>query len=196
MALTKAPDIAEAEPPLPPTSQPKGRWVTPAGGRQLPRWGPEMRACLHHRASLWEGTSGREAAKPRKKHGHSQEQTTAPQLPARGPGDTVRLGSTSSPLCRTPGGEEGHRGHSHICHPRTARGGGPQTRLHVRVTWRTWSKCRCPGHTPGQIIRTSVGWGTGVSSFKIISKLAFLRPGGNRKTSFPGEHKEVSGKQA
>lgn len=116
--------------------------------------------------------------------------------PGEGAGDTVRLGSTSSPLCRTPGGEEGHRGHSHICHPRTARGGGPQTRLHVRVTWRTWSKCRCPGHTPGRIIRTSVGWGTGVSSFKIISKLAFSRPGGNRKTSFSGEHKEVSGKQA
>lgn len=107
MALTKAPDIAEAEPPLPPTSQPKGRWVTPAGGRQLPRWGPEMRACLHHRASLWEGTSGREAAKPRKKHGHSQEQTTAPQLPARGPGTQSGWGPRAA---RSAGRREARRG--------------------------------------------------------------------------------------
>lgn len=107
MALTKAPDIAEAEPPLPPTSQPKGRWVTPAGGRQLPRWGPEMRACLHHRASLWEGTRGREAAKPRKKHGHSQEQTTAPQLPARGPGTQSGWGPRAA---RSAGRREARRG--------------------------------------------------------------------------------------
>lgn len=117
MALTKAPDIAEAEPPLPPTSQPKGRWVTPAGGRQLPRWGPEMRACLHHFASLWEGTRGREAAKPRKKHGHSQELTTAPQLPARGPGTQSGWGPRAA---RSAGRPDAGR-----------RGGAPGTQSHL-----------------------------------------------------------------
>lgn len=117
MALTKAPDIAEAEPPLPPTSQPKGRWVTPAGGRQLPRGGPKMRACLHHRASLWEGTSGREAAKPRKKHGHSQELTTAPQLPARGRGHSP-AGVHEQPALPDAG----------------RRGGAPGTQSHLPST--------------------------------------------------------------
>lgn len=37
---------------------------------------------------------------------------------------------------------------------------------------------------------------TRVSSFKIISKIAFWRPGGNRETLFPGEHKDISGKLA
>ena len=176
----------------------QGRAVTPPLGSPGHRSISWREALVHVAAaaalvlcllySLWKGAEG---GTPR---GHSEINHTATPCCE---GRWEMQSSAGAPEPASPAGgskaEKGHWAHSHIYSQRTARVSGPQHWLHIWVSWRTWNKCWCPGHAPGQLTQNIGVLEPGVSTFKVISKREFLRPGGNRETSFPREHKEVSG---
>lgn len=79
---------------------------------------------------------------------------------------------------------------------RTAEASGSQTSLPIRIIWRTLKKCRCPGHTPGQLNRNRPwGFNPGAVLSKSFVQTTFLRRGSHRHHS-QEEQKEASGKQA
>lgn len=109
--------------------------------------------------------------------------------------NTIWLGSVSSPLCRTLGRREGGPGtQSHLPSEDSSGQGSSNMAAHSGhlENLEQMSMPRPHPRLDNRNLGVEVG-GPGVSSFKKISTLAFVRPGGNRKTSFPGEHKEVSG---